>query len=309
MKKALYFAAGAAAATLGVSLAVYLKAFYNKNAADVTYDVLTGEDYDPYHDKMISLIDEANAIPYEAVYTESYDGLKLFGRLYMQKEDAPLYIQFNGYRGNGIRDFSGGLKLALSYGHNVIVVDQRAHGRSEGHTITFGVKERRDVLSWVDYAIKRFGKDVRICIAGISMGAATVLMASDLPLPENVRGIVADSPYSSPFGIVAKVAKEMTHIDYVTYPFIYLGARLFGRFDILSSSALKSVKNAKVPIFIAHGTGDHFVPVEMSRAIKEANPDKVTLFEVEGAPHGLSFVKDYDAYKREFTRFIEKISM
>ncbi|MBQ7604287.1 MAG: hypothetical protein IJU75_04970 [Clostridia bacterium] len=101
----------------------------------------------------------------------------------------------------------------------------------------------------------------------------------------------------------------MTHLDYVTYPFIYLGARLFGRFDILSSSALKSVKNAKVPIFIAHGTGDHFVPVEMSRAIRDANPEKVTLFEVEGAPHGLSFVKDYAAYKQALTDFMKKIGM
>ncbi len=306
--KGLFAAAGAVAATLGISFAVYLKAFYNPKNRDMTYAVLTGEDYDPYHDEMISLIREADSIPYEPVYTRSFDGLELFGKLYMKKEGAPFYIQFNGYKGNGTRDFGGGLMLALSLGYNVIVVDQRAHGKSGGHTITFGVKERYDVLKWVEYVNGRFGSDTEIFLAGISMGAATVLMASDLDLPENVRGIVADCPYSSPFGIVSKVAREMTHIDYVTYPFIYLGALLFGKFDILSSSALKSVKNAKVPILIAHGTGDHFVPVEMSRAIRDANPEKVTLFEVEGAPHGLSFVKGYEKYRSEFVKFMDRVS-
>ena len=293
--------------TLGVSLAVYFAAFYNKNDADVTYRVLTGEGYDVFHDEMISLIDSAVRIPYEEAFAASYDGLRLFGRIYMQKEGAPFHIQFNGYKGNGVRDFSGGLHLALSLGENVLLVDQRAHGRSEGHTISFGIKERRDVLTWINFILEKYGEKTDIYLEGVSMGAATVLMACDLPLPENVRGIVADCPFSSPFGIVRKVGREMTRLDYVTFPFIFLAALVFGRFNILSSDAVRSVRNAKKPVLLIHGTADRFVPIRMSHEIRAANPDLITFIEVEGAPHGLSLLKDREGYRRAFTEFIEKI--
>ena len=92
-------------------------------------------------------------------------------------------------------------------GYNVLLAEQRAHFRSGGHTITYGIRERRDVLSWVTYANSRFGTDRPIYLFGISMGAATVVMAADLDLPDNVRLICADCPYSSPKDIICHVAK------------------------------------------------------------------------------------------------------
>ncbi len=65
----------------------------------------------------------------------------------------------------------------LREGHNVLMIEERAHLESEGHTITFGIKERYDALDWIRYALQRFGEDTRIILVGISMGAATVLMA------------------------------------------------------------------------------------------------------------------------------------
>ena len=93
-------------------------------------------------------------------------------------------------------------------GYNVLLVDQRAHFGSGGHTIAYGIRERRDVLSWIEYANGRFGKDKPIYLFGISMGAATVVMAADLALPDNVRLICADCPYSSPRDIIFYVAKR-----------------------------------------------------------------------------------------------------
>ena len=72
-------------------------------------------------------------------------------------------------------------------GHNLLLIDERAHGRSEGRTITFGIQERWDVESWARFAVERFGADVQIILYGVSMGAATVLMAAGLDLPENVK--------------------------------------------------------------------------------------------------------------------------
>lgn len=286
---------------------VFLFAFYNANKKDVTYNLLTGEDYDKYSDEMINTIKTAEGIPYEEVFITSRDGLKLFGRLYLQNPAAPVHIQFHGYKGNGIRDFSGGMQIALRTGGNVIVVDQRAHGRSGGHVISFGIKERYDVLSWIDYARKSFGENTPIILEGISMGAATVLMASNLSLPDNVKGIVADCPFSSPFKIVADVAKKTVPCSWLLYPFIVSGAFLFGHFNIFKSSAEKSVSETKIPILLIHGTGDHYVPIEMSRKIYDANPDIVTKIEVEGAPHGLSYLKDNARYEKAFTDFVNRL--
>ena len=290
---------------IAVSFAVFIKSYYNGKRTDVTYSVLTGKDYDPYHDQMLDLIKTAAKIPFEEIEIKSFDNKKLYGRLYLQDPEAPFHIQFNGYRGNGLRDFSGGLQLALQSGANVILTDQRAHGKSEGSIITFGVKERKDVQSWVNYVSEKYGKDTPVYLDGISMGAATVLMSSDLPFSANVRGIIADCPYSSPLGIVSLVAGRLYNTGRFLDPCIIAGAFIFGHFNILSSSALKSVKATEIPVLIIHGTGDNFVPLQMSRDIRAANPDKVTLVEVEGAPHGLSYLKDKEKYKKALYDFTD----
>lgn len=146
-------------------------------------------------------------LTFESVFITSFDGVKLYARYYHVRDGAPLQIQFHGYRGSALLDFCGGNKLAREIGHNTLVVDQRAHGKSGGNTITFGINERYDCLSCINYAVERSGKETPIFLSGVSMDAATVLMASELNLPDNVIGIIADSPYSSPEEIIRKVCR------------------------------------------------------------------------------------------------------
>ena len=294
--------------TLAISLWIYFLAFYNKKDRDVSRDVLKGPDYDPFHDEMVEIIDRAIKIPFEEVRITSCDGRSLYGRIYFRKEGAPFHIQFNGYKGNGIRDFSGGMQLALSAGGNVLLVDQRSHGKSDGHTISFGIKERFDVKSWAEFVIDRYGNDTKIFVEGVSMGAGTVLMASDIGLPDNVRGIVADCPYSSPFDIVYDVGKRIIKIAPVIKPFVFTSALIFGHFNIFASSAVKAVKNTNIPILLIHGTGDHFVPFSMSEQIYASNPERITFVSVEGAPHGLSCLKNHQKYETAVKAFWEKNS-
>ena len=145
-------------------------------------------------------------VPYEQVYITSFDGTKLAARYYHLSDSAALQIQFHGYRSTAVRDFSGGFQLAQKMGRNLLVVDQRASGKSEGTTICFGIKEKYDCLEWIKYALERFG-DIPIMLTGVSMGGATVLMASELDLPENVKCIVSDCPYTSPYEIIAREFK------------------------------------------------------------------------------------------------------
>lgn len=257
-------------------------------------------------DEVTNLIKKVEAIPYEEVYIKSYDGLKLFGRYYHVKDNAPVNICFHGYRGFATRDFCGGSLLVLESEQNLLLIDERASGRSEGHTITLGVKEKYDCLSWVNYVIDRFGEDTKIILRGISMGAAIVLMALGLNLPQNVIGISADCPYSSPKEIIYAVFKA-NHIPKCLYFFLKIGVALFGHFNLNDKGAVETVKNAHVPILLIHGEADGFVPCYMSKAIYEANPSDIKLITFPNADHGWSYFVDNERYRREFFEFNDKL--
>lgn len=290
-----------------VSYFVYRKAFCFDRALSLEkYCILEGEQYEPLMPHMNEMVDEAVALPYEDAWTTSFDGLNLHGNLYVTDKNAPLQIMFHGYHGNPTRDFSGGLPLALSQGFNVLAIDERAHGKSEGKCLTFGILERRDVLSWVQYAIEKFGPESRIILAGISMGAATVLMASNLQFPENVKCVVADCGYTSPAEIIAKVMKEMHLPPVLMMPFVRLGARLFGHFNLDETSAPKALAETKLPVLFIHGEDDRFVPCEMSRRNYEACNSEKVLFTVPEAGHGLSYIIDHEGYLKTREAFLKK---
>lgn len=269
------------------------------------YSLPVGEQYDKYRERMAGYIDDFLTLDCEIVEVVSRDGLLLRGRYYHISDEAPVDICFHGYRGTGVRDFCGGSRIAMKLGHNVILVDQRAHGESQGHSIGFGVKERFDCLSWVDYAICRFGEEREINLLGVSMGAATVLMASGLELPENVKHIVADCPYSSAAEIIKKVCRDLHLPPPLVYPFIYLGALIFGRFRLDACDCESAVRESKTPTLIVHGEDDRFVPCRMSEKIQRANPRLVQRVTFPDAAHGISYIVDKPRYEAMVEAFFK----
>ena len=142
---------------------------------------------------------------------------------------------------------------------------------------------------------------------GISMGAATVLMGAELDLPTNVKGIIADCPYSSPLEIILHVGKSMPIPQWLIKPFVILGARMFGGFDIQEADAASAVRHAKVPILILHGEADTFVPCEMSAEIQLANPQMVRRYTFPKADHGISFLVEPQRYAAIASGFMAEV--
>lgn len=291
---------------LGGSYYAYRIAFYSPKKNRDRIPSTGGPQYDPYRGEMKRIFHQLNDRPCEFVTIYSHDGLKLSGRYYHIKDGAPLDIGFHGYRSSPMTDFSGGSELSFQMGHNVLLVDQRAHGKSEGRTISFGIQERQDLMCWVKYAVERFGPDTKIVLYGISMGGATVLLASEQELPDNVKGIIADCPYSAPIDIILHVGKDMPIPAWLIRPFAILGAKIFGGFDLCESDARTAVQNTRVPILIIHGEADGFVPCEMSD-IAAQNPKMVTRHTVPGADHGISYLVDTPRYRQIVTDFMQKI--
>ncbi len=264
------------------------------------------DQYGPIKSLMLEHIDRLEALEYQPVTVKSKDGLNLFGMYYERERKGIIELDFHGYRGNAFRDYCGGSVISKNGGVSSIIVHQRSHGKSEGNAITFGIKERHDVVCWIEYILKRFGKDTKIILSGVSMGAATVLMASNLDLPENVRCIIADCPYSSPEEIIRKVARDRHFNDKLVYPFISLSARLFAGINLDEASAVKSVRETNIPVLIIHGDDDRYVPYEMGKKIFEACASRQKqMLTVKKAGHAISYFLEMENYTKTVTDFIE----
>lgn len=244
----------------------------------------------------------------EDVFLPSYDGLRLHGRLLQQPQAKGTILLFHGYRSSWESDFSIVLPYYYAQGYNLLIVDERAHGQSEGSYITFGVRERYDVKTWADYAAMHFGADHPLILDGLSMGAAAVLMAAELPLAPSVRGIIADSGFTSPYEVMKSLF--CAHCRYLpaapVLAFVNLFTTVFAGFSLKEASAADAVAKTKLPLLLVHGTGDTFVPHSMSQAVYDACASEKQLVLVEGASHGYSYLVDRPRVQAAIDSFLNK---
>ncbi len=244
----------------------------------------------------------------------SRDGLKLVGRFLPPEEnpDNPkgIYLQVHGYRSHPLCDFPGAAVYMHNEGYGVFLIDHRAMGSSEGRYITFGMLERYDVADWCAYLQERF-PHTPVLLDGVSMGGSTVLLAAGEPLTDNVVGVIADCGYTSPAAICKKCLRQWFHLP--PFPIYYaacLWLRLFCGvwFSLPNGKSEKAryrtgdctlaVEKTKLPILIAHGEGDDFVPHAMAQEIfAHGDTDKVTFLSVPGAAHGMAWMEDRESYR------------
>lgn len=282
--------AAAVLVALVTSFICFYKIFYSpkRKARTEWVEIPSGKIYEERREQLTKWGQTVADMPHKKVSIETFDGLTLRGRYYEFEKGAPIEIILHGYRGNSVRDISGGVVRCKTLGHNVLVYDHRGSGESDGHVITFGINERHDLLRWIDYVIENIDADADIFIAGVSMGAATVMMTSAMELPKNVVGVIADCGYTSAKDIIKKVIKEMRLPAGLLYPFARLGARLWGGFDIDETSPIEAMASCRLPIIFFHGDTDDFVPHEMSlRNYEACISEKKRMVTTIGAGHGL----------------------
>ncbi|MBQ2729518.1 MAG: alpha/beta hydrolase [Clostridia bacterium] len=252
-------------------------------------------------------MEELRSLSHDDVSVTSYDGLRLEGKFFPASDSKSTVIIFHGYRSNLCADSSLITKHCLERGFNVLAVHQRAHGESEGQTITFGVRERIDCKSWVDYTVSRIGSDSRIMLMGVSMGASTVMMASDLDIP-NVYGIFADCGFSSPKEILKVVIKSLSYPVGLAYHVVRAGAILFGGFDPEKESAEKSLANSSIPITIIHSETDSYVPCYMAKkCFDAAKAEKKKLVIIPEAAHAYSYFYETEIYESALDEMLDSV--
>ena len=271
------------------------------------FPVPDGPEYVPFHGQMIARMKQVRQLPYRELTAVSHDGLRLYGKYYHFADGAPVEIMFHGYRGSGERDLCGGVQRAFTLGHSALIVDQRGAGHSGGRVISFGVKESKDCLRWVQTVTNTFGPEVTIILTGISMGASTVLLAAGQELPKNVVAVLADCGYTSAEEIIKTVIAKMHLPRKPAYFFVRLGARIFGGFDPNAANATRALARCKVPVIFVHGEADDFVPCAMSKVNFDACPTHKRLLTVPDAGHGLSYIVAPEAYLQAAGAFFHEM--
>lgn len=243
----------------------------------------------------------------EDVYITSFDGLKLHATVFECENSKNCVICFHGYSSKGLNDYGSMAKFYHEQGFNVIMPDARNHGDSEGKYTGFGVLDRHDAKKWVDYAVERFGDDVKIFLHGNSMGGATVLMTCSMDLPDNVKAIISDCAFTSAYDVFSHILKRDYHIP--KFPIMNITQQMtqkkagYGYGDV---NTLNEVAKTKIPILFIHGEVDDFVPVWMTQKNYEACNSEKELLIVKGADHAESYYVETQLYENAVKRMIEK---
>ena len=242
--------------------------------------------------------------PNQTVSIQSQDGLTLVGHWFECPDAERIIIAFHGWRSAWYRDFGMISDFWRNEKCSVLYVEQRAQRESEGKYIGFGLTECNDCLDWTRWVIGQFGTKLPIYLAGVSMGATTVLMAAGLELPEAVHGIIADSAYTSPHDIWKHVARKNLHLPFV------LGTAVADqicrkRLSVGSNeySTVQALSVTDKPVLLIHGEDDHFVPVRMAYENYNACQSPCQLLVVPGADHVMSYYTEPQKYEGAISRF------
>ena len=236
----------------------------------------------------------------------SFDGLKLKAFYFPAKNnpEKKALLAMHGYHSHDFIDFARSARYFLEAGYDVLMPDQRCHGKSEGKYICFGTKEKFDCRDWAVKLTERLGDEAKIVLMGVSMGSSTVTFALGTDLPKSVKACIADCGFTSPKDIFTHVLKR----NYRMGPFpLMLTQRFFCRtvakFDI-DESTLDVLEDNDIPILFVHGGQDDFVPTYMShRNFLAAKGDEKEILIIPAAVHAQCVNTDFNKCRKTMLEF------
>lgn len=246
--------------------------------------------------------------PFEVLSVTSFDNFKLCGH-YLNNNSDKLAILVHGYGGD-FRETFNYAKYFYIRGYDLLAIESRAHGASEGDMITMGYLEHKDICSWIELSITK-NPNYKIALFGLSMGASAVCMSLGDNLPENVKCAISDCGFDNAFRQLCYIYSHRLHISAKPFMNFFNGylKRVKG-LDLKQADVVKALKKSQLPVLFIHGKEDKFVPTEMVYRLSEVLPEgRKEVYIVEGAKHAMSYPTSPKEYEHRLNRFLDKYYM
>ncbi len=265
----------------------------------------------PIYEKYLPLMKEGanyfKSLNPEEIVIKSHDNLSLYGYFYENENSKGTVIFMHGYHGNPFNDFGPVLKKFKEMGYSLLLPYQRAHGKSQGKYITFGVNESKDCLKWAKYVANKY-PNRSIALHGISLGGATVGLASSFKeLPKEVKLVANDCGFSSPDAIISSVRKSMKMPFFPFQLIVRAYAKIFAKFSLTQHSVAKSYEESQIPALFIHGENDDYVPYFMGlENYNKSNAKEKLMISVKGAGHGLAYITEPEKVTKQLKEFYDK---
>ena len=244
-------------------------------------------------------------LPFESADIISFDGLRLHADVLRGEPGTKVTMIFcHGYKSEAAFDFAAMYDFYRSLGYNLVYLNMRAHGKSGGKYIGFGVLDRFDVQSWAKKVAELF-PDTSIFLHGMSMGAASILQSADLELDPAVCGIIADCGFSSTNEVFRNLVGGLYHLPATPFVDIFEAVnRMTAGYGFTDADSVRSMEKSRLPLAYICGDCDRYVPLDMAMRIYNACVQDKVLLIAEGAGHAASFMTENEKYRNLITEFI-----
>lgn len=301
--------------TLLIILAIIAIIFFSAIGIYIFRSTVTRElhDIDKSYTRYVenNLLDESlyNSVIKEDITLNSFDGLNLTSTLIMNKVPTNKFIIL--VHGVSIC-YVGSLKyFDIFYRNefNILIVNQRRHGKSEGKYSTYGFYEKYDVNMWIEYLKSRFGNDIILGLHGESMGAGTVM--ETIPLNNSIKFVIEDCGYSNFYELIGfqithkyknRVVRKILRPGLVFANFFM---KTKSKFSMKQVIPIDIVATTSIPMMFIHGKEDYFVPWYMAVDLfKSKVKGYKELYLVEGAEHAEALEVNKILYEEKIMNFI-----
>lgn len=242
---------------------------------------------------------------HKAVSIRAFDGILLRANLYPNRYSDRFVILVHGYHSSAAWDFASSFEMYYRAGYSILALENRGHG-SEGRYIGYGALDQKDVRSWMDWLVAGNGEAIRIALAGVSMGAATVMMAgSNYAIPQ-LKCVIEDCGYSNLVELVHYLVHNRKVPAFLLTAFASLWCKLLAGYFFSDAIPERDLKKCSTPMLFIHGTADTLVPYRMHKRVYEAcaAPKEIAIF--EGSIHGESSFREPERYEKLAVGFLEK---
>lgn len=236
------------------------------------------------------------------------DQLKIAAWYIPHPQAAKAIILVHGRNASKQNAISGELPRLAAELHGaglaVLMLDLRAHGESEGKRYTFGVHERRDVLSGVGFLLKQGFTPGQIGVLGISLGGAAVIGAA--AAEPAIGALVVESTFADINLLIESKWKAESGLPVCFVPGVFFMWQLLMGIDLKGVKPMEEL--AKVPprpVLIMHSWSDETVDVQHAYALKNAVP-QAELVIFNDCEHAELFRDDPKAYLAALVPFLQE---